>query len=294
MIRLLAIGLFSSVLYAQSVSDGVAAIDAGRLDDAVRIFSALAERTPNCFECQFYLGLAQFRAGHSTIARPALEKAVALIPADANAWKLLGLATTSSGDLDAAIGAFRKACDLAPKDEEACYYFARNLYAQGHYEAARVPFDKALEAAPAAMLAKVHRAIALNFAALGQPDEAERHFLEAIQSAGRAPRDSEDPRVDYGAFLFRQGRTDAALAPLQQAVKDSPASPRANLELGRVLLHLDKTEAAVASLEKAVELAPSDSNAHLLLGRAYLKLGKTAEGERELRLGEQAWSAKPR
>jgi len=294
MIRLLAIGLFSGVLCAQSVSDGVAAIDAGHLEDAVHTFSTLAEQTPNCFECQFYLGLAQFRAGRPAVARPALEKAVALMPADANAWKLLGLATTSAGDLDAAITAFRKACDLAPKDEEACYYLARNLYAQGHYESASASFDMALQAAPAAMLPKVHRAIALNFAALGQSEEAERHFVKAIQSAGRASRDVEDPRVDYGAFLFRQGRTDAALAPLQEAVKDSPASPRANLELGRVLLHLDKTEAAVASLEKAVKFAPSDSNAHLLLGRAYLKLGKTAEGERELRLGEQAWSAKPR
>ena len=202
---------------------------------------------------------------------------------------MLGLATTSTGDLETATGALRKACDLEPRDEEACYYLARDLFALGHYEAARAPFDKALLAAPQAMLAKVHRAMALNFAALGSPAEAERHFAQAIRLAGRNPRDSEDPRVDYGAFLFRQGRTDAAVRPLRQAVQDSPSSARANLELGRVLLHLDQLDEAVSHLEKAVRIAPMDFNAHLLLGRAYLKLGRTAEGEREMRLGQEGW-----
>src|SRR5262249_26709996 len=133
-------------------------------------------------------------------------------------------------------------------------------------------------------------AMALNFAASGSASDAEQHFIQAIQLAG--PRDSEDPRVDCGAFLFRQGRTEAAVRPLQQAVKDSPSSARANLELARVLRHLDRLDAAVSHLEKAVQLEPADFNSHLLLGRAYLKLGRTPEGEREMRLGQQGWAAK--
>lgn len=290
-VRPILCALWLAALHAQTTADGIAAIEAGRLDEAVRILSPILQSDPNSFEAHFYLGLAHFRAGRSAAARPLLERAAALAPANAQAWKMLGLATTSDGDFEIAALALGQACELAPNDEEACYYLARNLHAHGHYEAARVPFENALRAAPPSMLARVHRAIALNFAAIGAPAEAERHFVKAMQAAGRAPRETEDPRVDFGAFLFRQGRTEEALRPLQQAAREAP-SARANLELGRVLLHLDKLDEAAARLEKAVALEPGNFNARLLLGRAYLRLGRIAEGEREMRLGQAGWGGK--
>jgi len=199
--------------------------------------------------------------------------------------KRLGLDAMSAGNLEQAEPALRKACELAPSDEDVCYYLARNLHVRGNYEAAREPFDIALRAAPKGMLPRVHRAIALNFMALGMAPDAERHFLKAIQLNVRQAAGSEDPRVDYGAFLFRQGRTEEALVPLEQAVREVPTSPKANTEWGRVLLHLGRLEQAVGCLEKAVKLDPKSSNAHLLLGRAYLRLGRTTEGEREMQLG---------
>ncbi len=277
---------------AQSLADGIAAVESARFEDAVKILTDVVTRDPKSFDANFYLGLAHFRAGHPDRARPYLVTATTLAPERDQAWKLLGLVTTTAGDLDAAVVALRRACDLAPTDQESCYYLARDLFALGQYTAAQAPFDRALRAAPPSMLPRIHRAVALNFVALGAAADAERHFLEAIRLTGPNPRNSDDPRVDYGAFLFRQGRTEAALRPLEQAVHDSPDSARANLELGRVLLHLDRLERAVAALEKAVRLAPADANGHLLLGRAYLRSGRTEEGEREMRLGQKAWEGK--
>src|SRR5262249_16780636 len=111
-----------------------------------------------------------------------------------------------------------------------------------------------------------------------------------IQLAGPSPN-TEDPRVDYGAFLFRQGRVEEALRPLEQAVHDAPVSARANIELGRVLLHLNRLDDAAAHLEKAVPADPGNWNAHLLLGRAYLQLGRTNQGEREMRLGQDGYGS---
>jgi superkiller protein 3 len=212
--------------------------------------------------------------------------------ADARSWKALGLASMSNGDLEGALPALSKACELDEHDDEACYFLARDLQTLGRYESARAAFEKALRAAPQPMLPKVHRAIALNFVALFLPAEAERHFLKAIQLAGRGGREGEDPRVDYGAFLFRQGRTEEALRPLEQAARDAPSSARANLEWGRVLLHLNKLNEAAACLEKAVGSEPGNWNAHLLLGQAYLRLGKTSQGESEMRLGQERWPGK--
>jgi Flp pilus assembly protein TadD len=284
--------IVAAPLYGQTVGEGIAAIDGGRLDDAVRILSELVQRNPDASDGYFYLGLAHFRAGRSKEARRPLEQAAALSPGNAEVWKTLGLVTTSAGDLAGAEGALRRACELAPADDEACYYFARNLFALGHYKAARTPFEQALRAAAKSSLARVHRAIALNYVALGSSGEAEQHFVKAIELAGRAPRGAEDPRVDYGAFLFRQGRTAEALRALQPAAQEPPPSARANLELGRVMLHAGRLPEAAACLEKALQLEPGNVNAHLLLGRAYLMLGRTSEGEREMRLGQEGWAGK--
>jgi tetratricopeptide (TPR) repeat protein len=200
----------------------------------------------------------------------------------------------SRGDLNGALPALTRACEMDEHDGEGCYFLARNLQALGRYESARPVFDKALRAAPKPTLSKVHRAMALNFIALFMPAEAEGHFIQAIQLAGPAQNspklNTEDARVDYGAFLFRQGRTEEALRPLEQAVREAPSSARANLELGRALLHSDKLSQAATCLEKAVALEPGNSNAHLLLGQAYLRLGKAIEGEREMRLGRERWT----
>jgi hypothetical protein len=52
-------GLLVAVsLYGQTAADGIAAVEAGRLADAVRIFEGLAQRSPDCFDCKFYLGMA--------------------------------------------------------------------------------------------------------------------------------------------------------------------------------------------------------------------------------------------
>ena len=209
---------------------------------------------------------------------------LALLLVQAVAWKELGLKLASDRKLEPAADALAKACAQAPKDEDACYYLARTLYTLGRYEEAREPFEKALPAAPKDMLGRVHRAMALNFTALNRPDDAERHFREAV----RLGSDS-DPRIDYGAFLFRQGRLEEALPLLEQAVQALPGSARAHTELGRVLLHLGKREAAAAGLEKAVQLDPGSSTARLLLGKTYLELGRTEEGERQLRLGREGW-----
>ena len=289
---LLALTFANSLLRAQSLAAGISAMEGGRLEEAERILSEIVRQQPDSADANLYLGLTRFRAGRSAMARSPLERAVRLSPSSARAWKALGLVTMSNGNLEDALPALGKACELAENDEEACYFLARNLQALGRYESARAPFEKALRAAPEAMTAKVHRAVALNFVALFMPAEAERHFVKAIKLARpgqNGTETNEDARVDYGAFLFRQGRTEEALRPLEQAAHDSPSSARANLEWGRVLLHLNRLNHAAACLEKAVALEPGNSNAHLLLGQAYLRLGRISQGETEMRLGQESW-----
>src|SRR5690349_12038581 len=119
-------------LGAQTLADGIAAMEAGRLEEASRILSAVLAAQPDSAEANYYLGLTRFRQGKAAGARPLSERAVQLSPENGPAWKTLGLVTTSAGDVAVALPALEKACGLLPDDEEACYYFARDLYALGH------------------------------------------------------------------------------------------------------------------------------------------------------------------
>ncbi len=209
---------------------------------------------------------------------------VLLEPSTAAEWKALGMKSIAAQELQAALPAFEKACDLDPKDEDTCYYYARTLFSLDRWDEARGAFDKALRAASKPRLARVHRAMALNFMALGNTGEADRQFQRAVAVNPGPGILREDPRVDYGAFLFRQGRLDEALPLLQQAVQAIPESARAHTELGRLWLHMGKLDAAAASLEKAVTLDPKSSAARLQLGRTYIQMGRVDEGQKQLQL----------
>jgi tetratricopeptide (TPR) repeat protein len=244
-------------------------------------------------EDDYSRALAYFRQGQLAEARPFLEKATALSPTSQDTWQALSLVLLGLKDFPGAVPALQHACELAKGEEDACYLLGRTLFLLARYDEALKPFEKALRDASAVDKAKVERAAALNLDQLGNAAEAERHFHAAIRAyrAGGGVRSHEDPRLDYGAFLVRQGRAAEAVEPLEQAVAAFPLSPQANAELGRALLDLDRAQEALPLLQKAVELDPKAWTVRMLLGKAYLRLGRSEEGERELRLGREGWAS---
>jgi Flp pilus assembly protein TadD len=283
--------LFAFLAVSQDLATAIAALEGGRLEEAAGALSEIVQQRPNDPDANYYLGLARFRQTRPKEAIPPLERATRLAPASPAAWKLLGLILLGAGDLQRASGVLEKACDLNARDEDSCYLFARSLFLLGRYEEAVKPFEQALQSAASANQAAVHRALALDLDELGSISAAERHFREAVRLYRGSDGQPPDPRIDYGAFLCRQGRARDALDPLNAAISKSPQSARANSELGRALLELDRPEEALSPLSRAVELDPKAWSTRLLLGKAYLRVGKKDEGERELRLGREGWAS---
>jgi Flp pilus assembly protein TadD len=279
------------VLAAQDLPTAVSAFENGRLEEAARTLSEILSRTPDDADANYYLGMTYFREGRPRDAMPFLERATRLSPSKPTAWKALGLVLLGANDYRGASVPLGKACALDPKDEDNCYLQGRSLFVLGLYDEAAQPFDKALRAAPQAKQAAVHRAAALNLVELGRTQEAEQHFRDAVRLYRVGPGAPQpDPRLDYGAFLIRQGRTQNALELLQQSVTASPGSPRAHAELGRALLELDRPAEAVTELKSAVDLDPNGWAVRMMLGRAYLMLGRAEDGQRELSLGREGWA----
>jgi Flp pilus assembly protein TadD len=277
------------LLAAQDLPRAIAALDAGRFDEAVAMLSELVRCSPEDADANYHLGLAYFRSERPREARPYLERATQLSARSPQAWKALGLTLLKIRDYPPASTALGKACDLDPKDEDTCYLLGRSLYIQGRYDEAVGPFEEALQAAPPASHGSVHRAAALNLAELGRTEDAERHFLDAVRLYRRGPG-QPDPRIDYGAFLIGQGRAQESVKILNAAVAGSPSSARAQAELGRAFLELDRPADAAGPLKRSLELEPDGWPVRMMLGKTYLRLGRVQEGERELKLGQEGWA----
>ena len=225
-------------------------------------------------------GLRLMAEHQAEAAIGAFQQAAELRPGDASIWKALGVAFASRGDYPKAEEPFRKACGLNPRLPDACLYLGRTLYLQDR-------FDSALEILrqgnPSAQSRRIE---AMSLEALGRAAEAKLVFEQAMRLPDHSPP-NEDPRIDFGVFLFRQARAEEALPVLREVLVRHPDASRAHLELGSVLLALDRVEEAASYLERAAALEPGNARAHLLLGKAYLRMGKAELAQRELDQGSR-------
>ena len=245
------------------------------------LFASTAADDPDAL---YREGLRLFTGGQPAAAIASFRKAIELRPGDAATWKALGVVHAAQGDYVRAEEPFHRACLLNPKLPDACLYFGRALYLLDRFEPAVNVLRTALENDP--RNAQIYRIEALALEASGRADEADAAFLQAMALDRDSPP-NEDPAIDYGVFLYRAGRAEAALEPLRTAVQRHADAARAQLELGCVLLALDQVEEAAAHLERATALDPRGARGHLLLGKAYQRLGKGELARKELDQGSR-------
>jgi len=172
-----------------------------------------------------------------------------------------GVERAAKGDYEAAIPYFARACSSALSD--GCYFLGRALYAVNRFEPALDAYAQALPGDQRPW--RVRDAMGLALEALGRAAEAETEFRLSITLNQNT---DPEPRLHYGRFLFRQGRTREALKPLESAANQFPRSAQAQWEIGRVLYQLGRYREAALRLEAARELEP----ARLLLEKAKARL----------------------
>src|SRR5229473_1450650 len=238
-------------------------------------FAAAAQDSEQLYQ----LGARLFAEHQPAAAIQALERSVALKPSHATAWKALGVVHAAQGDFDLAEKPFRNACELQPAFRDACLYYGRTLYLLNRFQPALEVLRRTLR--DDQRNSQIYRLMALSLEALGETAEAASAFQNAVR-LDRASPPNDDPGIDYGVYLFRQGRAEQSLEPLESVLKRHPDASRAHLELGCILLSLDRLSDSQLHLERACALDPNSSRSHLLLGKVYLRLGKTEAAEEHL------------
>lgn len=235
-------------------------------------------------EAHYRIGTAHFRNGQFNEALRQFGEATRLAPSHAGAWKGLGRAQAAIGNFGQAEGPLRKSCELEPADEESCLYHGVVLYALNRFEDAIDAYRKALKATR--RTGPVHVGLGRALEALGRNGDAEHELRAAIKEGDGSLSPDFNPRIELGAFLFRQGRLEEALPTLQAAVQARPDSARAHFELARALVQFTRLAAAAEQLVEALKLDPNLGPAHLLLGKVYFRLGRPAEAQRHTQIGQ--------
>ena len=109
--------------------------------------------------------------------------------------------------------------------------------------------------------------LGLALAEKGKPEDAEKAFNKALRYAD----DRAEPHLNYGLFLFGQGRVDEAITQYEAAMEDltyrKPAFVMNNL--GFAQMSKGDFDAAIQSLSEAVSRAPNLCPALFNLGLAY-------------------------
>jgi len=243
----------------------VAHLNQDRPGDAERGASALLARHPDAGIAWKILGVALMRQGAEALQ--ALQKAVALMPADAEAHRNLGAYLHDIGMWEPAVASLQRALVLKPDDVATLVDCANALQALGRATEATPLYQRALERAP--RHAEAHNNLGNAYLQLGRYEDAAQCYRAALEVK---PNDLPI-LINLGAVLRDLGDRRGAWSVYVQAVELDPKSAELRCNLGSVLFELRRVEEAAASYRRALELRPGYAEAHNNLGNALQDLG---------------------
>jgi tetratricopeptide (TPR) repeat protein len=213
----------------------VTMLHARALDAVEQRCRALIKARPLDGQLWKILSVALLRQGREAL--PELERAVELLPRDAETHLNLGIALAAGGKRDAAVSSYRRALELNPAGIEALKHLGDLLRELGEGEEALAVRRKAVEL---------------------DPQRAEHHN-------------------DLGSVLFDLRRLDEATGAFRAALALRPADPQALLGLAGTMRMRGRFAEAQEFCRTALALEPENVEGLSLLGELHSDRGQFAE-----------------
>lgn len=202
----------------------------------------------------------------------AAQRAVELLPRDAEAHSNLGHALQDAKRLDEAIASFRQALALQPGLAEAHNNLGTALREQGQRDEAMACFQAALRLDPRSAEAYNNLGVALTDA--GRLQDAFNSLRKALELRPNYAH----AFVNLGTALLELGKYELAATSFDRAQVLSPKLHTAYFGLGEVLRHLGEYENAKKNFEQALALKPNYAEAHTSIGSTLVGMGQLEEG----------------
>ncbi len=287
--RLGAIAMLVTALAAQvpdpvtaHVSRGVAAREAGRLQEARQELEAAVRAAPGIAEVHLYLGLVLHESGDFAAAAVSLERALALKPETSGARELLGYDLLMLGRAAESIPHLDAARRENPGNWRLSAWLGRAHLETGDASAALAHLLEAQAAAPADpevlyLVGKAYSQLALHAQAQLLADAPESSYAQLATA--------EDH--DFN------GRPDEAIAAYRRALAGNEALPDAWRALGDLERDRGRHRAAADAYRRALEIQTDNGDLHLRCGEALLALGLAHEALPHLGAAAEADPAPP-
>lgn len=251
----------------------IQAHQAGRLDEAERVYRQLSESGGLQGQARCLLGRLYRETGRFDAGREVLESALDMAPGAAPLHAELGLLELQRGHPAAAVAPLRRWVELQPGHADALYNLGHALESIQDFTEAADAFRRALAAGPA-QPADIHASLGFCLTQLGREDEAATEFERAL-----AIHPAHQRALFGRGLLFTSiGDFDAALKDFRAVLRGNPA----NTEAWQQIVFIKRfSDPADADLEAMRALAgdpqlPAASRERLAyaLGKALNDLGE--------------------
>ena len=250
--------------------------EAGRPDQAERIFGRILEMEPDHPEALLAAGLVAQETGRSVIAVAHLEQALACRPGSAIGWNGYGAALEALRNHEPARGAYRRAVALQPDAPAPSGNLGKSLRRANPGMAKRL-LGRSLAAMPHQAS---DRAILAEVIEEDDREQAQRRIIESISlEPGNAAF-----WLALAGFLGRrgdyvgQGRCGALAAVIE------PSLPAAQRERGFAARNRQDVMAAIGAFRRTIALYPGSSTDYVMLAAVWLMVWNSTEAEQLSRM----------
>ena len=115
-------------------------------------------------------------------------------------------------------------------------------------------------------------------------------IIPSVSTIAQAQNPNPSSAIEYfdrGIFYARQGKSDLALADLNQAIELDPNLAPAYYNRGTLYAEQGKNDLALADYDRAIELDPNDAPAYNNRGSLYAEQGKNDLALSDLKTAKQ-------
>lgn len=256
----------------QQLQQALAALQAGDLTQTQRLAQSILKRFPEHPDALHLLGLAAVRAGRAQDAVAWFTRAVHASPRNPALYSQLGMALREAGRREEAIRNFEHAIALQPDYAVAHNNRGGALADLQRHEEAIASFERALAAAPG--YAEAWYNLGNSQTDLRRLDAAIASFRRAIA----VDPDFVDAHNNLGVALAQHNAHEAAVACYRRALALEPQFAHAHNNLGVALADLKRYDEAIAAYEQAIAIDPQYADAQWNLAICRLLLGDFARG----------------
>lgn len=221
----------------------------------------------------------------------ALKKAEALGALDSQERLQLALAYIAMKRGDWARPELEQLASAESGNVMPSYWLARLDYDAGQYLPAIERLNAVVKQEPA--FVRAHDNLGLCYEALNQPEEAIRHYQEAVR-LNRAAENTRSgwPPLNLGILLRSRGDLDEAEKLFREALTYDRHFAPAHYQLGAVLETRERLDDAVKALREATAADASYAEAYYALSRIYRRQGRTTEADKAMQTFKQLHDAR--